>query len=890
MIGPLRGDAARLLERVADVDGNRLLDSDGHWYVFLKLRNVSWDLLPETTKLEYHRRYKQSLMAMAGRRVKVLSYAKDFDADRYIGENKALAPGSAAWHDWNDFAADHVSARSPFERQVYVSVPLDDVGFAAGFLDDLTRWAENGARAIKGEDRLSRHLGPGLSYTPLERREAKDKAAEVAQAFDHMLAPEAEQPDEATVARLLLRMGTYGLGEPEDLGVVDPGELDGWRPRVTRLGSVAPGAEDTRPYVPDWSENRHLFGGAVWQESLKDLRFLWEGGRESYGRFFAVKGMPQEGLRFPDGEFGIIPFAANMLQDMEIVAPEAAERERREGAMRLSEQIKHVAQSGARLPLKLVNAGRDHDRIEQQLARHEPIVKMRTLIWVFAPSQEALEVRSRAVKKYFSRAFSISLVPARANQKDALADFFPCGKPEITDYAKPMSPDTAAGSMPFGNTSVGDGGPFLGFTRSTRAPVGFLPEAPMKRAKDAKKSGTTVWIGEQGAGKSVGCYHVICTHALRGVPALVMDSKGDARNIKDIPELAGAVEEIVVAEGTATRLPILRMYPVEHSDKTAGLYKDFLVEVMGARHDEVLREVIRWAADHHVDRWADSGGRRKSSQLRDSFREAAKFMGDSDYQTRAKLAADRIDRLMHPRSLASIALADDAEDGEVLSAEAGPETGPANFAAIASGLVTVILTNDLALPHYGQTDVSETELIGSGLNLVVAAAAKRLIAVGRMTQTAKVRQLVFEEAWRQLDNSYGRQLVRSADRESRSLNYVSHILTQQGRDLGNLLQLATRRFIGRNTNEADASMLLRSVGVDPDPALLAYVAGQSDGQFVYRDHLRRAALMNVEVCPSYWLPILNTDPDQAGSDGGPDGGPEGGATRARVGSRERQVA
>lgn len=900
MLGTLTGNVSELLARIADIDGNRLLDTSGRWYGFYKLDSVSYDMQPEAKKLDLHRDYVNALSSLTGRRFKILSFAKDFDWAGYVERSKNISPQASrmqSWLEWNDYVADRVGNRSPFEREVFLSVPLEEPSFAGGFLDDVARFAELATERLTGllggdDDRddvksstgledatgIPRHIrkaprsGAHLAYTPLDRKEAIERSEAVAQIFASLLAPDSQQPKEADIARIVHRMTTYGLGEPAALGAIGPGDDRGWKPRVIRPVEdlTAPDDEDTTPFEPDFEELRELMGNCTWEADLDRLVFYWGGGRISYGRFLRIKSMPEEGLQFPDHEFGMLPFQANMVLDGDVIESHRAERERKNDAMRLEEQLKHIHESGARVPLKLRAAERVHNRIEAQLASNKPMIKLHATIWVFASSPEQLEVRTRTVSDYFKDNFSIRTVVPRGNQIEAFADFLPAGDRALSGYVQQMPPETAAGSMACGDNSVGDGGPYLGYTRRTRAVVGRAAERPMSDKATGSMSGTTVWIGEPGAGKSVGCYYDVCRDGMRGVPALILDSKGDAQNIKNIPELRGAVEEYQVAANSSTRLPLMRVYPLEEAGETLSLLTSFLVDVLNARGADsmALYHAITWASDHHVTAFVDSGGQRKMSGLRDSFLECSRQFEDDRLTSAAKFAADYVDRLLRPTSLASLCLADDAEYGDLL------------YQTVGDGLITVILTHGLRLPKYDQADkdITDTERIAEAIQSVVAASAWRMASTDRMRGRGKdFKRLVFEEAWRTLQNSHGKALIDSVDRESRSLRLVCDILTQKGSDLGATLELANVKFIGRNTDQKDAAMLLKDVGVDPDPELLEFVGRQKNGQFIHQDYMRRTSPIQVDVVPDHWLPILDTTPEDrpdAGPDT-PDGSKEG---------------
>ena len=878
MIGALTGNVSQLIERIADVDGNRLLDTDGRWYGFFKLEAVSYDMMPESAKLELHRNYTNALGALANGRFKILCLSRDFNWESYVERSKHVSKAAAKmpqWLEWNDAVADRVGTRTPFEREAYLSVPLDEPSFAGGFLDDITRAAEFANQYLQGllgdepEDgnssqngsanghALPEHVrraprsGARLAYTPLDRAEAIERSEAVSQLFAAVLAPDNEQPREEDVARLVLRMSTYGLGEPEALGLSGPGNVSGWKPRVIR--PVADGSApqdgaslDERPYEPDFDEMRELLGNCRWEAQMDKLVFYWGSGRISYARFLKIKNMPAEGLHFPDHEWAMLPFAANMLLDGEVKEAHAAERERKKDAQRLDEQVKHIHESGAKVPLKLRRAEKAQDRIEAQFAANQPLIKMRSTIWVFASSPGELDVRTGSVQRYFEHNFSIRTVVPGGNQIECFADFLPAGPRALSGYTQPMPPETAAGSMAPGTTQVGDGGPYIGYTRRTRAIVGRAAEQPMAN----NKSGTTVWVGEPGSGKSVGAYFDVARDALRGVPSLILDSKGDARNIKNIPELSGAVEEYRVEPNSDTRLPIMRIYPLDQPGETLSLLTTFLTTaLMPPRQASMkMHQALRWSANDHVDHFVASGGTRKMSQLRDSFRACAERF--SHLADEALYCADEVDRLIRPSSLASLALADDAEDGDVLHRTVG------------DGLITVILTHGLKLPAYGQPreEMSEGERIAEGIQSVVAASAWRMAATDRMDEYKLFKRLVFEEAWRTLQNEYGQALIKSVDRESRMLRLVCDIITQRGYDLGDTLKLATTTFVGRNTDEEDAARLLQHMKVEPDPELIAFVGRQRDGQFIMQDYQQRAAAMQVDVVPGHWLPILDTTP------------------------------
>lgn len=835
------GSATSLVDVVAHCQDNLVMDHNEDWWALFKLKNITYELLSGQAKESIFKQIENSISAL-NQRAKILALVKDFDNESYIKKIKRDNEGNPMWVDWCDRVGDKVHRQSPHEREIFISVRLRK---SVGSLEDLAE------RSLRSAERWFRKMrNRPVTFSFRDQEWALEEARRIKTIFANLLDERDPTPDPGDIQRLIRRGPFRAVGEPH--------MMRGWEPKFYRE-SFRDGDVLHDYYAPNIAENRNLLGDVAWEEDLAQMRFYHGDGQISYQRFLKVAKMPSDGFWFPNSEWAFLNMPVDVLLDFDIVPSQKAERERKGKARKLDQQAKHVAEAGADIPYQLKEGHRSNKALESQTAQNKPLVKCHVTLGLAASSKEELELRTQRLRQHYE-GLRVELSVPRGNQVEAFTDMLPSGPRRCPDYVQPMAPACLAGSMPIGDSALGDGGPYIGLTRQSESVVGYAPEYPMTKAGGAM-SGSAAWVGDLGSGKSVSFSCLMGREALRGHQCLLIDPKGDSRKIRRIPELAPLLREIRIAPGSPTRLPILRIYPFDKLDMTQQLLHSFLAEILNPSNSDERSDAIRYALKEFMTRFENRGGNIRVSELIDCFHAVKKEDDDPGVQAACARLAKLLGIFMdHP--LAKLVLSDEAEEGENL-ADQGTQD-----------LITVIQTDGLQLPKREQVDaddLTEDERISQAIQSVVAAAAFQMASSHRMEDDKPFKMLGFDEAWRLLSNPGGTRLLNYIIREGRSQRVAAFILTQAWKDLENVdvKEHLRIKFIGRNRDEQDIVAALRDMNVDPDPEIVRMVTQFKAGHFVFCDHRGNVGPIRYDVVPKHWLEKLDTSaPDDKKSERG----------------------
>jgi hypothetical protein len=841
---PDRGEAASIVDVVAYLEENLIWDAAGAWWAGWRLRNVTWDLLSVSAKKEVFQAFDRAISAHRGR-AKILSLVRDFDREDYVRrlkeEPRRRLKNSperyARWLSYTDRVADRIAHRRPTERDIYVFVQLNpsDAPLISA-----------GRRLWNEPSQAARRISGKLGFTAADLERAYERAQQIEDEWAPLMAdsPRLVPHD---VKHLIARAPYRAIGG-------EPPVLDGWRPSLYEHQSVDGEGRLIPYYRPDRTQTRHLIGDVDWEAEHSQLAFYHGDGRVGFQRFLKISRMPTEGLGFPGCEYAFLSQAVDVCLDFDVIGPEQAEQERKGKARGLEAQAEHQMESGGEVGLRLKEGARAGKLLEADLAAGRPQVKLHATVAVAAPTIKELNRRAKAVTGDLKSQMQIELSRCMCSQLEAFADTLPCGPRRQPDYVQHVPTRTVAGSTPVGDSVVGHrDGAYLGITRQTGGLVGLSPDLPILK----NMSGAGIFCGALGAGKSVNFYGgIVAPQVLRGHEAMIVDPKGDAKNLLRIPEIADLTRLVEVAIGSDARLPLHRIFPVSEIEKTYDLLETVLMEVFGVREQtHPMYLAVKFAAKKWADNFADTGGRTTLSYLKDCFGAVAKeYRQNPDLSTAARLAAQLTDTYVgHP--LAGLIFTDEVGSSEVLGSDR--DEHPLN-----------IIYADLPLPDRDEIrsgQMNESARLGQAILGVVNAAAVQMVSSHKNSRYKRFKLFGSDEAWRHFANPVGRRHNQNVTREGRSRFVAPWYMTQRYSDVPAEIRSQTKlRFIGRNDDEEDVRAALSDMRVDVDDDLVRLVSSFESGNFIFQDERGNTAPVYFDLDPA-WLEILSSTPEEEDS-------------------------
>lgn len=839
---PLCGRAISALDVVRHAEGNLVLDEQGDWWAVYVLRGHCYQLLNLSGKEQLEGQLESALNNL-GTRVKILSLVRNFDQQGYVRRLLARPqefgldqPYPRRWQDWCGEVADSLGSGAPVQRDFYLAVRLRS---SAGSLKEGAQLA-----GLKIRRFFRKALGLRFVFDAEERSRALETSRRIKGRFGPKLI--ASPATEEDLMWLVRRSGYRAVGEPP--------VLKEWKPEALPLGDGGPGAGTAvgsakRYYQPRIWEMQRLVGDVTLHARQGHLEAHHQDGVISYQRFMTVSHMPPEGMRFPGNEWAFLYLPVDLLLDFEVIPALRGERERKGRSRRARQQSAYTAEGGGEIELPMHEAARADQRLEAEHRAGKPRLDCHISFALAARTPEGLESLTQDLRQHYE-SYKIQLSGARSSQLELFADFLPAGPRRMGDYRQPMGSTALAGAMPIADSALGDNqGFYIGRTLPAGGVVAYDPQLPM-RQKDM--GGACAIVGDLGSGKTLTYQSMMLYFGLAGHECLLVDPKGDSEKFDNVPEAAGMLRKLQIAEGSETRLPVLSVYPATDKGRaqTENLLKAFLLNLLQTRDNVPLQNAIRLGTRQFMD---GSAGRLTISGLVDEFWRASRDPSwAGELQEGAKLAAKELD-YYRTEALAGLVLCDDADSREGALARESTDYP-----------LTVIQTFGLTLPdrnavQSGQLD--EKERVSQAILSVVAASAYQMASRDRLSDDPPFKALGFDEAWRFLSNTTGQSLLHYLIREGRSQNVAPFILSQLWDDVQALSDLISIRFLGRNKHgERDIALGLELMGVDASPATIADVKAFSAGDFVHQDAYGQVGAMHFEPIPSRWIKQLGSRP------------------------------
>jgi hypothetical protein len=668
----------------------------------------------------------------------------------------------------------------------------------------------------------------------------------------------------ATEAEILWIYGhsaRRGLAEPFLPDGTEPG-VRGRGRTVAALGEVLlaeGGAEFTdRKTVPgNPFERRFLQVSSEWGDSYQAMLALSE-MPEAFALPGAAYLQQLDDLAYP------VDWTARL-----VVTPGSkAEAKTRKRARHLKAQAAEYQGDPAGPPAALAKNEADNDEYRDRLTASAREVEIRAMVTlaVWGSSADDAQDRAAALASDFG-ATDYTFSRPVGEQTTLWHAMLPgCRTPRVmTGYAQYLLARDFAMAMPWCGSQLGDerGGLFgLQLASGGARPVMVDPS----RGPRENASASMAFIGELGAGKSVGLksavYNVLARGHQPGKPgsrgrAVIVDRTKEEEWARFAQACPGTTQIIRIDQSAEVSLDPLRLY-VQDSPKVAARFcESFLTLLLGVKPMDLEGVALSEAVQAVLERPEPS-----MAALMDELTRR----GEHDVPARNL-----------GRKLKAVARKD-------LAVVVFDDTLPVVDTARADSVV--FLVNSLALPKKSELASDHRierlefeKVLGRSLMYLIAAVARETV----MRHKEEFGVAVFDECWWLTSSDEGLELLLELMRDGRKHNAAAYVGSHDPDDIGPvdsekgaiIRGLIPHRLLFRQTTRSLASRGLEFLGVDAtDAELLDLVtAGLSPldlpdeeklaraGECLYRDLAGRIGLMKVVIPPdASIMRVIHTTP------------------------------
>lgn len=668
----------------------------------------------------------------------------------------------------------------------------------------------------------------------------------------------------ATEAEILWIYGhsaRRGLAEPFLPDGTEPG-VRGRGRTVAALGEVllAEGGADftDRKTVPaNPFERRFLQVSSEWGDSYQAMLALSE-MPEAFALPGAAYLQQLDDLAYP------VDWTARLV----ITPGSKAEAKTRKRARHLKAQAAEYQGDPAGPPAALAKNEADNDEYRDRLTASAREVEIRAMVTlaVWGATPDDAQDRAAALASDFGATdYTFSRpVGEQANLWHAMLPG--CRTPRVmTGYAQYLLARDFAMAMPWCGSQLGDerGGLFgLQLASGGARPVMVDPA----RGPRENASASMAFIGELGAGKSVGLksavYNVLARGHQPGKPgsrgrAVIVDRTKEEEWARFAKACPGTTQIIRIDQSAEVSLDPLRLY-VKDSPKVAARFcESFLTLLLGVKPMDLEGVALSEAVQAVLERPEPS-----MAALMDELTRR----GEHDVPARNL-----------GRKLKAVARKD-------LAAVVFDDTLPVVDTARADSVV--FLVNSLAMPKKSELASDHRierlefeKVLGRSLMYLIAAVARETV----MRHKNEFGVAVFDECWWLTSSDEGLELLLELMRDGRKHNAAAYVGSHDPDDIGPadsekgaiIRGLIPHRLLFRQTTRSLASRGLEFLGVDAtDAELLDLVtAGLSPldlpdeeklaraGECLYRDLAGRIGLMKVVIPPdAAIMRVIHTTP------------------------------
>jgi hypothetical protein len=534
-------------------------------------------------------------------------------------------------------------------------------------------------------------------------------------------------------------------------------------------------------------------------------------------------------LPFPGGEwlyhFTMLDFPVEVSMRMRLLSAHRAAADVNRKLAEAYDQERHIAETGADVPLVLSEQLEGARTLDHQLKKsREPLVYTWPRLAITGITPEEVTARAEQLIEQY-RDQGIDCVWPTGDQLSLFMESLPGDRIRIKTYEQKQPVITIAGAMFVATSDLGDHtGPYIGQTTGpTRAAVHF---DPLRAAQYDRPTAITI-TGEPGGGKTTLAELLAYQLALRGAWVDVIDPKGDTAALVGLP----------------------------------GLEKTRLLEVSSG--DDGLLDPFALADT------AEQGATLATETLRLLLPPDAGFSREGTLLTMCQAVAEEPDPSLHKVVTNLLKHPDpEARDiGAMLQAVAGYPLARLCFSPHRRESITpdehltVIQVTGLSLPEPGtrRQDQGWPERLSVAVMFLVADFMKRL---AQRRDPRQPKAIIIDEAWVLTATLQGRQLIESLARMGRRHNTVVMLVSQNADDFlsEKVRNCVSAKFAFRSTDDAEVSAVLRLLGVEDTPAHSEEVRALRNGECIFADLDGRVGTVAIDLVSTELLYAFDTTP------------------------------
>lgn len=590
------------------------------------------------------------------------------------------------------------------------------------------------------------------------------------------------------------------------------------------IAETPPAASGSRPWGA--GEIQGLAEGVL-HNGHRGLEIVHGHGQAVVG-WLTLARFPDE-LTFPGGEWlhhiDDLDFPVDVSLRMRIIPSREAAGDVRKKLAEVADQERHIADTGAEVPLTLLEQGESAKLLDYQLSKERtPLIYGWPRLAVAARSTEELAARVDLLVDHY-RDIGIDVAWPSGDQLSLFLEAIPGDRLRVKAYEQKQSVVTVAGGMPTATSDLGDDtGPYIGeSTGRRRAAVHFDPLAAARRNRPT----VVALTGQPGMGKTFAAQLLTYQMALRGTWVLAIDPKGEMGRIASIPGL-GPTRVLTLSGAEAGLLDPFAL--ADDPDEGATLAHETLRLLLppGLGFD---REGALLTACRDVARAPQPSLRRVIDQLQraedDATRSLAPMLGAvADYP------------------LAELCFASGEQERLI-----GDEH------------LTVVQIDGLTLPDPGvpRDEQGWPERLSVAVMFLLADFARRLTA---RRDSHQPKAIVLDEAYTFTGTSQGRRLVEQLARMGRSRNTAVVLVSQNARDFldERVLNCVSAHFAFRSEADRELEAVLSLLGVTPAEHHRRMVANLRNGECIFRDLDGRVGTLAIDAVSDELRHAFDTTP------------------------------
>lgn len=635
-------------------------------------------------------------------------------------------------------------------------------------------------------------------------------------------------------------------------GLAEPFLPDGSEPPVRGRGRTAAALQETV-----LAEGGTEFAARRIPGNPFDHRYLQVSSQwgDSYQTMLALSEMP-DAFGFPGAAYlqqlDGLPYPIDWTVRLDITPGKKAEAKTRRRTRHLTSQAEEYASDPAGPPPLIARNKADNDELGDRLGSSAREVEIRAMVTlaVWGSTPDEAKARAAALASDFGSTDYTFTAPVGEQARLWHAMLPGCRTPQVMlGYAQVLLARDFAMAMPWCGSQLGDEhGALFGLQMASGGvrPVMIDPA----RGPDQDASASMAFVGELGAGKSVGLksavYNVLARGHQTGKPAsrgraVIVDRTKEEEWVRFTDACPGTTQTIRIGQSAEVSLDPLRLF---HNPKMAARFcESFLTLLLGVRPMDLEGVALSEAVQAVLE------------QPSPCMRALVDELGKRGVDDPASQGLARKLKAVARKDLAAVVFDDSLPVVDTQLADS-----------------VVFSVNELALPKKEELASAHRierlefeKVLGRGLMYLIAAVARETV----MASKEEFGVAVFDECWWLTSSDEGIELLLELVRDGRKHASAAYVACHDPDDIGPadsqkgviLRGLIPHRLVFRQTTRALAARALDFLGVDStDVDLLDLVTTQLSpldlpdeekaaraGECLYRDLAGRIGQMKVLI-------------------------------------------